>query len=469
MNLKDLFGVNSTAEVKALTQNSKEVSAGAVFFAVKGAKVDGNAFIDDVVRAGAVAIVSENAPQKKYPVPYIHVKNMDLAMAEAAIKFYKDPSKHMFVIGITGTKGKTSISYLLESIFNEAHIPNSVIGTINYRVNGQIITQAPNTTPAALSLYKMLAQMRDKGTKVLIMEVSSHALELKRVHGIEFDIAIFTNLQRDHLDFHETFENYFAAKKKLFASMQKGKIAIINTDDKYGAQLAEEFKDKLKIIPFSLSETKNIDASLEGVNFYYKDVPMKINLLGEHNVYNALLAFRAALSYGIPTDVIIRGLEDLKGIPGRMERVRGGQNFYAFVDFAYTVESMNSAFKVLLPYKKKRLITVFGCGGQRDTTKRPLMGKTACLNSERVYITNDNPRKEAEENIFKDILSGIDDCNNYILMPDRRAAILSAVKECKEGDILLVAGKGHEDYQILKDKTIHFSDKEVVLEGIKNV
>lgn len=467
MNLKALFGIENNTEITALTQNSAEAGAGAVFFAVKGTKFDGNLFIDEVVKNGAAAVVSETPPSKSYPVPYLHVKNIDAAMADAALKFYNNPSKDMFVIGITGTKGKTSISYLLESIFNCANIPNSVIGTINYRINGKIISKAPNTTPAALSLYKMLAQMRGNGTKVLIMEVSSHALELKRVQGIEFDIALFTNLQRDHLDFHETFENYFNAKKKLFACLAKGKTAIINTDDKYGAELAEEFKDKLNIISVSLKEADHVKASLDGVTFRFKGADVKINLLGEHNIYNALLALRAAFEYGIDAETILAGLGTLEGIPGRMERVRAGQNFYAFIDFAYTVESLNSAYKVLLPYKKNRLITVFGCGGQRDTSKRPLMGGAACVNSERVYITNDNPRNESEENIFKDILAGVDGCDNYVLMPDRREAIFSAVAECREDDVLLVAGKGHEDYQILKDKTIHFSDKEVILEAIK--
>ncbi|WP_428897350.1 UDP-N-acetylmuramoyl-L-alanyl-D-glutamate--2 [Parelusimicrobium proximum] len=470
MKLSEIFNIDSDAEVKGLTQSSNEVKKGFIFFAVKGHKIDGNTFVEDAVKKGAAAIVSEQPAKAKYPVPYIKVADIDTAMAEAAVKFYKSPSDDMFVIGITGTKGKTSISYLLESIFNEAKIPNSVIGTINYRINGRVVMQAPNTTPAALSLYKMLSDMREQGTKVLIMEVSSHALELKRVHGINFDIGIFTNLQRDHLDFHETFDKYFDAKKKLFTSIAENdkntKSAIINMDDKYGEKLAAEFKGSLVERPLTLLAASGIDETVQGVSFNYQGKSYKINLLGKHNVYNALFAIKAAEICGVPQESIQNGLAALKGVPGRMERVDKGQLFYTFVDFAYTVESMKSAFKTLEPYKTSRMLIVFGCGGDRDRSKRPLMGKEACANWDRVFITNDNPRRESQEQIFKDILSGIEECGNFTLIPDRAAAIAAAVKECRAGDILVVAGKGHEDYQILGDKKIHFSDHEEIAKAL---
>lgn len=454
------------AEVKGLEQSSAEVKEGVVFFAVKGSRVDGHTFIEDAVKNGAVAVVGTEPAGKDYGVPYIRVKDIDAAMADAAAAFYDNPSKDMFVIGVTGTKGKTSITYFLESIFNAAGVPNSVIGTINYRINGRVLSAAPNTTPAALALYKMLAEMREKGSKVLVMEVSSHALSLKRVRGVEYNAALFANLQRDHLDFHENFENYFNAKKILFSDIvkngKKDKFIVVNTDDPYGRRLEEEFSRQVKTESVSLKEASAVKSSLDGVEFVYKKTNFKTNLLGEHNVYNALFAIKTAEEYGISLDAAAKGLAALRGIPGRMERVDKGQSFYAYVDFAYTEESLKKAYETVLPYKKGRIITVFGCGGERDRTKRPLMGRAACINSDVVFLTDDNPRREDPQQIFKDILQGMEECKNYTLIPDRKEAIFSAVKECRAGDILLVTGKGHEEYQITGVKKEHFSDKEVI-------
>ena len=468
MNLRELLGIDSEVAVGEITQNTKIVVPGDVFFAVKGSSVDGNDFIDEAISKGAVAIVSESPAKKTYSVPYLQVPDIHFAMADAAVKFYKNPSKDFYVIGVTGTKGKTSITYLLESIFNEAKIPVSVIGTINYRINGEIFSKAPNTTPAALYLYYMLDEMRRRGTKALVMEVSSHALELRRVHGIEFDLGVFTNLQRDHLDFHKTFENYFKAKEKLFTSIfengKKTKRAVINSDDDYGQRLIADFKNKLRIDECSLSEISNIKESLNGVDFTYAGRAAHINLLGRHNLYNALFALKAALAYGVDLPSALRGLANLKGVPGRMERIDCGQPFYAFVDFAYTTESLLRAYETLNPYKRGNIITVFGCGGERDTTKRPFMGLAAAQNSSRVIITNDNPRREDPQNIFKDILKGLTGYTNYEVIPDRESAIKAGLKLCREQDILLIAGKGHEDYQILGNTTIPFSDQNTAKE-----
>ncbi|ACC99059.1 UDP-N-acetylmuramyl tripeptide synthase [Elusimicrobium minutum Pei191] len=464
MKLKDFFNTDSEVEVGEITQNSKLVVPGDIFFAIKGAKVDGNDFIDDAVSKGAVAVVSTEPAKKKYPVPYFQVDDIDLAMAKAAVKFYKNPSDDMFFIGITGTKGKTSISYLLESIFNEAGIPCSVIGTINYRINGEVFAKAPNTTPAALYLYYMIDKMRSAGTKVVIMEVSSHALELKRVFGLNFDVALFTNLQRDHMDFHKNFENYFAAKEKLFDSLiensKPAKTAIVNIDDQYGLRLADKIKAKTTLIPVSLVEAENVKESLNGVTFSYKGESASINLLGKHNLYNAVFAVKAAMAYGVDLQTALKGIAKLQGIPGRMQRVNKGQPFYVFVDFAYTTESLMKAYETLEPYKNGNIITVFGCGGDRDRTKRPLMGLAACQNSSHVLLTNDNPRTEDQQQIFNDILNGMKGYTNYEIVQDRALAIKTGISLCKENDILLIAGKGHEDYQILAGKTIHFSDRE---------
>ncbi|WP_424245623.1 UDP-N-acetylmuramoyl-L-alanyl-D-glutamate--2 [Elusimicrobium posterum] len=474
MKLREFFNVDSDAEVGEITQNTSLVVPGDIFFAIKGATVDGNNFIDEAISKGAIAIVSTEAQRKKYPVPYIRVKDIDLAMAEAAVKFYNNPSNDMYFIGVTGTKGKTSISYLLESIFQAAGVPVSVIGTINYRINGEVFAKAPNTTPAALYLYYMLDKMRASGTKVVIMEVSSHALELKRVHGINFDTAIFTNLQHDHLDFHKTFDNYFHAKKKLFTSLAQNtkpvKTAIINNDSEYGRRLISELGDKVNIVKASLDdELENIKESLEGVDFTYEGHKGHINLLGRHNLYNAILSIKAALTYGVDLETALKGIANLKGVPGRMERVNIGQPFYIFVDFAYTTESLMRAFETLKKYQSNNVLTVFGCGGERDTGKRPLMGLCAVQNSTKVFLTNDNPRREDPQQIFKDILNGMKGYSNYRIIEDRAQAIKTAIRECEENDILLIAGKGHEDYQILADKTIHFSDQETVLEALKAI
>lgn len=482
MTLDELFGQYNKnlpkTEVKGLSQNSKEIGKDWVFFAVKGHTVDGHEYIPSALAKGACAIVTQEDLEEVYPVPVIKVDNIDQAMADAACAFYDNPSKDLNMIGITGTKGKTSISYLIESILFEAKRKPAVMGTINYRVNGQKISKAPNTTPAPLLLQNILYQAKEAGCADAVMEVSSHALEYQRVRGIDFNIAVFTNLQRDHLDFHSTFDNYFAAKRKLFenlispANTKQKKRAIINIDDPYGEKLAEMLKNKVKLVTYSLTKpadftASDIKTSLDGVSFKINGEPAKINLLGAHNVYNALAAVAAAARMGIHIKTAIKGLGALKGVPGRMERVDLGQNFYLFVDFAYTNEALLRAYDAVAPFKKGRIITVFGCGGQRDTTKRPLMGESASKNSDLVLITKDNPRKEDPNNIFADILRGMPFADNFNIIPDRRQAICEAVKTAQKDDIVIIAGKGHEDYQILPSGTIHFSDREEAEKALK--
>lgn len=481
MKLNELFEDNTlpATEITGLTQNSAKVKPGFVFFAVKGYSVDGHLFIDDAIKKGAVAVVSEQKLSLK-EIPSILVKNITISMARAACKFYNYPSDKLKVIGLTGTKGKTSTAYLTENILFTAGLKPAVFGTINYRANGQLISQAPNTTPEPLILEEMIDYSVKQNCDTLVMEVSSHALELHRTEGINFDIALFANLQRDHLDFHLNFENYFAAKVKLFDNLisaqntKKEKTAVINIDDEYGKKLYSYLEGKVKIITYGIKEkadlhATNIKPSLEGVDFEINGKKAHINLLGAHNVYNALGAAACSLARGISWDAILAGLNNLKGVPGRMQRVDEGQNFYVFVDFAYTNEALLRAYETLKPYQKGRLITVFGCGGQRDRTKRPLMGASATANSDIVFLTNDNPRKEDPKIIFEDILKGISDKSKVILEPSRRAAIQKAIAEAKENDIIIIAGKGHEDYQILPTGKIHFSDTEEAIEAIKNV
>jgi len=477
MKLKELFPTaNFDCEVLGLTQDSQKVQNGFVFFAIKGHTVDGHKFIPAALENGACAIISQEKLDYKQAVL---VDDIEQTMATAALKFYDNPSNKLKMFAITGTKGKTSISYLLESILITANKIPTVLGTINYRINREVLSKAPNTTPAALTLQNILATAVNKGADCCVMEVSSHALELKRVDGVNFDTAIFTNLQRDHLDFHHTFENYFNAKYKLFDSLlnpknpKQNKTAIINIDDEYGKKLYKMLEGKIKVLTYSIKGAADfaateIEPSLDGVTFKINGQNARINLLGAHNVYNALAAIAAASTYGIDLETAIKGIANLQGVAGRMQAIKAGQPFYVFVDFAYTEEALLRAFDTVKPYKKGKIITVFGCGGERDTTKRPLMGACTVKNSDFVIITNDNPRREDPQNILKDILKGVGENKNYEVELDRRKAINKAIAQAKAGDIILIAGKGHEDYQILPTGKIHFSDEEEALKAIKN-
>lgn len=469
--------------IAGLTFSSQDVRPGFIFFALKGANVDGNLFIADAISRGAVMVVSSFAPKEACSVLYYQSADIDRDMADAAYAFYGRPSDGMKMIGVTGTKGKTSIAYLIESILLGAGEKVGALGTVSYRIAGWKICAAPNTTPAALPLFKLLAQMKKEDCSSVVMEVSSHSLELQRVRHIWYDTAVFTNLQRDHLDFHHTFENYFLAKQKLFenladpANPKPYRTAVINADDPYGCRLVDAFKDRIKIITFGLEnkadlKAENIQEFLTHTEFTVGGVKARINLLGRHNVYNALAAWGACLASGISQEAILRGLAALPGVPGRMERVDEGQNFFTFVDFAYTDESLQRAFKTVEPFKKGRVLLVFGCGGQRDTTKRPLMGHTACTNADYVFLTNDNPRCEDPNQIFADILAGMKEFSNYEVVPDRAEAIGRALSAAQKDDIVIVAGKGHEDYQIVGTEKRHFSDQETVrafLRGEKHV
>ena len=460
-------------QLTGLTFRSQDVRPGFVFFALKGANADGNRFVADAVARGAVMVVSSVPAEQPCPVLYYQSDDIDRDMADAAYEFYGRPSDAMKMIGITGTKGKTSIAYLLESVLTAAGHTVGALGTINYRMAGQVLCAAPNTTPAALVLFDLLAQMRRKPCDSVVMEVSSHALELQRVRHIWYDTAVFTNLQRDHLDFHHTFENYFKAKHKLFENLadrhnpKPNRTAVLNADDPYGRRLLEELRGRVHTVTFSLDtssdwQAANIRETLEGTSFEVRGVPMHIRLLGRHNVYNALAACAAAQASGVALEQMAQGLAQLPGVPGRMERVDAGQDFFVFVDFAYTNEALQRAFDTLAPFKKGRLLVVFGCGGQRDRTKRPLMGKTACSHADRVFLTNDNPRCEDPKQIFNDILQGMNGFTNYEIVPDRAEAIGRALHTARPGDIVLVAGKGHEDYQIIGTEKRHFSDKETI-------
>lgn len=464
--------------VTGLTFRSQEVAPGFVFFALKGANVDGNQFIPQAVKQGAVLIVSAQEKPAGLTAPFYQSHDIDKDMADAAYEFYNRPSDDLCMFGVTGTKGKTSIAYLLESILTAAGQKVGAFGTVNYRSGGRKICDAPNTTPAALTLFKLLAQMKAEHCQSVVMEVSSHALELQRVRHIWYDTAIFTNLQRDHLDFHLTFENYFNAKVKLFENIadpknpKPSRVAVINIDDPYGQKLAALLKGRVRVVTFGQENAADFHAAnvrefLTHTEFEVNGKPARINLLGKHNVYNALAAWAAASVNGIGDETIVKGLAALSGVPGRMERIDVGQDFFAFVDFAYTNESLQRAFATVAPFKTGKIFVVFGCGGQRDRTKRPLMGRTACANADYVFLTNDNPRCEDPRQIFTDILAGMKDCTNYEIVPDRAEAIRRALATAQHNDIVIVAGKGHENYQLVGTEKRHFSDREVIVDFLQ--
>jgi UDP-N-acetylmuramyl-tripeptide synthetase len=476
---------NDGVEITGITHDSRKVVPGDLFLAMPGYKTDGSLHAAQACRQGAVAVMCErSAPPEilALGVAWISVANAAEAMGLLADRFFNHPSAAMEIIGVTGTNGKTTTTYFLESIFNACKIKIGVAGTINYRMGLEFSKAAPNTTPVSLELLRLLARFRDGGAKAVAMEVSSHALALKRVEQIDFDAAIFTNLSRDHLDFHKTPEEYFKAKARLFELLmkptaKKRKTAALNAEDAR-SQALEALVTGARVLRYGLGPKANWKGEIRsiapsGTKFDIlnekKRFPAEIFLVGEHNVYNALAASAAAYGMGLPIEGITQGLKDLKVVPGRLEPVEAGQNFHVFVDYAHTDSALETVLSYLKRLPHQRLLTVFGCGGDRDRTKRGPMGLAACSSSDLAIITSDNPRSEDPLAIIADIEEGLKakGLKNYKVVPQREEAIRLAVQEAQDGDILLIAGKGHENYQILKDKTIHFDDREAALAALK--
>ncbi|MCX5785288.1 MAG: UDP-N-acetylmuramoyl-L-alanyl-D-glutamate--2,6-diaminopimelate ligase [Elusimicrobia bacterium] len=467
------------AEIGSITNDSRQAVKGALFFALPGAKTDGNLYIKQALEKGASAIVSQNAPdpalKAAYPAAaWVLPDDIAALLSSASANFYSNPSAELKVIGLTGTKGKTTTAYFLESILTAYGDKPGVAGTIDYRVNGRLLAKASNTTPFAHTLQALLRAMVDAGAKSAVLEVSSHALALKRADDVQFDCAVFTNLQSDHMDFHKTREDYFLAKARLFellsASPKKSKSAVINADDETAPQLITMLPPDLSTFTFAIDGKADFMASaikiMEQKTLFILEtpegkMPVALNLLGLHNVYNALAAITAAYALGIGPETAIKGAAALTRVPGRLERVDLGQDFTVFVDYAHTGAALESVLTNLKKMPHQKIITVFGCGGDRDRTKRAPMGIASCSLSDQVIVTSDNPRTEDPAQIFADIEKGLAGTFfNYEVLPERREAIAKAVAAASKGDIVLIAGKGHEDYQILKDKTIHFSDRE---------
>jgi UDP-N-acetylmuramoyl-L-alanyl-D-glutamate--2,6-diaminopimelate ligase len=466
-------GLEAAAEtpVSAIAYDSRRVVPGSVFVALKGLKADGGAFAEQAVARGARAIVSESAKPADVTVPWIVVHDARLALALLADRFFNHPSRRMPVIGVTGTNGKTTTAYLLCAILDAAGLRAGMLGTVAYRIAGED-REASRTTPEAPDVQQLLNEMHEHGSKSAVMEVSSHALSLKRVDGMRFAAGVFTNLTRDHLDFHEDMEAYFAAKRRLFEMLPSGAPGVINIDDPRGASLVEICS---RPITYAINGKADvtpgpIEMTLAGLGVDIKTprgiVPVTAKLVGRPNVYNILAATATAMALDIPTEAIARGIANLSGVPGRFEVVsQPGDDVTVVVDYAHTDDALRNLLETARPLASQRLVTVFGCGGDRDRSKRPLMGMVAARLSDVVVITSDNPRSEDPKRIIEEIERGIPaGAQASTRAPivesvvERADAIERAIGIATTGDVVLIAGKGHERYQQIGDRVLPFDD-----------
>lgn len=460
-------------DIEGIAYDSRQVRPNYLFVAVKGEHVNGEDYIDDAIRRGAVAVVSEQDTWPKRSVAHIHVDNARLALAEIASAYYGHPSQRLELFGITGTNGKTTTSFMVRSILDRAGRHSGLIGTVRYEIGARIIP-ATRTTPEAPDIQFMFDQMIRSGCESAVMEVSSHALDQKRVWGIAFDVGIFTNLSRDHLDYHGTMNAYFDTKCQLFRSLgQLGKsaTAVINLDDPWGMQIASVNGLSAKLVtygehPSAMVQAVNIELSHDGSTFDlvspWGEMPIQVNLPGRHNVSNALAALAATASRGVPLNVIADALKNMEQVPGRLQLFKGRNEVNVYVDYAHSDDALGRVLRTLREFSAGKIITVFGCGGNRDRTKRPVMGSVAAKFSDHVIITNDNPRREDPMAIIREIEAGIPADASYEVQPNRELAIAAAITMAKSGDTVLVAGKGHENYQEFASAVTPFDDSQVV-------
>lgn len=463
-------------EASGLDYDSRRLEPGYLFFAFPGAHADGRAFAANALEKGAVAVVSESEAPENLSACWIQVEHGRRALALASRNFYQKPDERIALTGITGTNGKTTTGFLIDSVLRAAGRKTALIGTIEYRLAGRILP-AVNTTPESLDLVRLLTELERLGGTDATMEVSSHGLELGRVYGLRFHTAVFTNFTRDHLDFHGSMEAYFAAKQKLFegAGAAPPPFAVLNRDDDFARRL--KVHPKTQVFWYGAGADSNLRArhitsGVQGLKFDVQQgktrFEIESSLIGRINVYNILAACGAGLSYGLQPQTIAAGIAALRSVPGRFERVDEGQPFAVVVDYAHTDDALRNVIAVARGLNPKRVITLFGCGGDRDRSKRPLMGQAAAEASDFVILTSDNPRSEDPLAIMNDALVGLRRTDvPHIVEPDRATAIARAIEEAHAGDIVILAGKGHEPYQVLKDKTIPFDDRLVAREVLK--
>jgi UDP-N-acetylmuramoyl-L-alanyl-D-glutamate--2,6-diaminopimelate ligase len=480
-------------DVASLATDSRAVRPGALFFALPGARTDGRRFVSQALERGAVAVAAPDLLDAPSGVARIALPSIERSLGEIAARFYDHPTRKLFLLGVTGTNGKTTVTHLLEAIWKRAGFRPGLIGTIYYRL-GEQAWPAPLTTPQAVELQRLLAQMVEAGATHVVMEVSSHALALERVSACDWNGALFTNLTRDHLDFHRDMENYFAAKQRLFAellprSAKHDRFAVVNRDDPFGRRVIETARDR--VVTFGHGDDADVaplevERSLAGlkgeIRIRDERIPISSTLVGDAHLENILAAAAAAWAQGIPRAAIAEGIAQCRGIPGRMERVDDGGPFAVLVDYAHTPDALERAVRILRGIAEGRLIVVFGCGGDRDRGKRPLMGEATARIADIVIATSDNPRSEDPLKILHEIERGIveagldpiqesaarrEDASGYLVIPDRRRAIHLAIEIARPSDVVLIAGKGHETYQIVGAERHPFDDREEARQSLR--
>lgn len=478
----EVLAQSGDAQVNGVEYDSRRVKTGDVFVAIRGESSDGNRFIGQAVASGASAVVTDS-DAKPENIPWAQIRHGRQALARISANFLADPAEKLAITGITGTNGKSTTAFLLESILTSAGRSSALIGTIEYHVAGKILP-ASHTTPEPLDLQRIFRDAVDNGASEAVMEVSSHALAQQRTYGVPFDVAVFTNLTRDHLDYHQSMDDYFAAKRLLFTACgaKEPRVAVLNTDDEYGLQLMKFCRDRgLEVRTYGLTKAdfsaKKLDITTRGTRFELvasdKTVPISSPLIGRVNVYNILAASAAAYARGCDMHVISEGVAKLARVPGRFERVDCGQPFAVVVDYAHTDDALRNLTSLAREFVKPtggNVITVFGCGGDRDRKKRPLMGEAAGRGSDFVVLTSDNPRSEDPLAIINDAVVGLQRSGaKYTTEPDRRAAIHLAISRAQSNDIVLIAGKGHERTQVLRTGPVSFDDRQVAAEALRSL
>ncbi|HET7656673.1 MAG TPA: UDP-N-acetylmuramoyl-L-alanyl-D-glutamate--2,6-diaminopimelate ligase [Bacillales bacterium] len=481
--LDNLIGVKAdfteNPSISSVETDSRLVQAGSLFVCIKGFTADRHDFVNQAIEKGAAAIVAERHIESSVPVAYVPDTNRAAAVLADAL--YGNPSRKLHLVGVTGTNGKTTTTHLIEKVFADQGQKTGLIGTIGMTVSGKQmkLKSTTPTTPDAITLQRGFAEMVSDGVQTAVMEVSSHALDMGRVRGSDFNVAVFTNLSQDHLEYHPTMEDYFQAKSLLFSQLgntydrNQLKAAIINADDERADQLKK--MTAVQLLTYGIEKpadiwAESIELSEKGTRFTlctpFGKADVKLNLIGLFNVYNVLAAAAACLVSGVSFESVCKSLEDAIGVPGRFEVVDEGQPYTVIVDYAHTPDSLENVLKTVRQFANGRIYAVVGCGGDRDRTKRPLMAQIAVQYADKAVFTSDNPRSEDPESIIRDMEEGVKTAD-YVSIPDRTEAIQYAINEAEANDILLIAGKGHETYQIIGDETIHFDDREKAREAIQ--
>lgn len=469
-------------EITGISHDSRETKEGDLFVCIRGHNEDGHKFADEAVSKGARAVLVEKWLDIE-GATLIKVSDSREALAILATQFYDCPSRYLNLIGVTGTNGKTTTTHLINSIYSVRDNKTGLIGTVGYKVGNKEF-EGRITTPESIDLQRMMALMVDEGVKDAVVEVSSHAVKQKRILGCDFNIGVFTNLTQDHLDYHFSMEEYRRAKGRLFSFLGLNpkknnipKAAVINLDDENAEYMMQQ--SAVQVITYGIEsnadiKARDIEIYPEGCKFIvespWSNFELNLNITGRFSIYNALAAATVALLEGLNPNYIKEGLEKVKKVPGRFEKVDMGQDFLVIVDYAHTPDSLENVLATLKELSRGRIGVVFGCGGDRDEEKRPLMGKVSARYTDKIFITSDNPRSENPEKIIRDIVAGISDNETtYEVEPDRRKAISNALNWANYDDVILIAGKGHETSQVFKDKVIEFDDRKVASDEIKKL